>query len=80
MTGYGDNGHVAEISDLSSLATTCPDVSPYPVGNLNYAAVGTFVNNRGLICGGYDTYDAGLGSHTVTNRCFSWNAEVRDKP
>ncbi len=75
MTGYGSNAIEAEIGDLSSEVTTCLGVSSYPITD-NFGAVGTFVNDRGLICGGHNGYNSTLESFTSTSRCFSWNAEV----
>ena len=77
MIGPGDQDirRHSEIVDLGSAVAVCPDISSYPI-SLNYAGVGTFVNDRGLICGGYNDYNSSLGSHTSTDRCFSWDVEV----
>ena len=80
MIGPGDQDFKrhSEIVDLAgNLTSSCPDISSYPI-SLNYAGVGTFANGRGLICGGYNDYNSTLESHTSTNRCFSWDAEVRN--
>ena len=77
MIGPGDQDikRHTEIVDLRGNLTSCPDISSYPI-SLNYAGVGTFVDGRGLICGGYNDYNSTLESHTSTDSCFSWNSKV----
>lgn len=45
----------------------CPDVANYPVA---YGSVGTFIQDRVLVCGGYDI------NNETTSDCFTYNNEV----
>ena len=77
MTGGGYVNHEGkiEIGELSPATTPCHDFLDFHIAE-NYAAVGTFVNGRGLICGGYKATVGDLYRPVTSNRCFSWNPEV----
>ena len=56
----------SEIYDLSGQNLTCPSIDDYP---FDYGSVGTFINNKTLVCGGYPQ----------TSNCYSYNMEVSHK-
>ncbi len=42
-----------QIVDLTGESQSdCPEVAPYPLEGNSYNGVGTFVNGRGMVCGG----------------------------
>ena len=59
-----------EIGDLNNENAVCRNVVDFR-DHYYYAGVGTFINNRALICGGHHRQ-----SSQYSNKCFSWNPEV----
>ena len=57
----------SEIYDLSGQNLTCPTISNYPI---QFGSVGTYINNKALVCGGY-TF-----SGFYFSDCYSYNAQV----
>ena len=56
----------AEIIDLSGQGLTCPTITDFPI---DYGSVGTFINNKTLVCGGTQ------GSAQLPD-CYSYNMQV----
>ena len=55
-----------EIYDLSGQNLSCPNVTDFPIG---YGSVGTFINDKAMICGGTIT----TPSDTYTSDCYSYD-------
>ena len=65
--GYGAGAGVSEIIDLSGQSPNCPAIRSSP---LSVGAVGTFINNKTLVCGGYnDGY---------TRECYYYDMQVEN--
>ena len=62
VSGNGVYGE-SEIYDLSGQNLSCPLVSDYEESN--YGSVGTFINNKALVCGGYSPYDQNCNSYNI---------------
>ena len=60
--GYPDY-FKSELIDLSGQKLSCPLIRNYPV---QYGSVGTFINNKTLVCGG----------NYYTTECFSYDMKV----
>ena len=58
-----------EIYDLSGQNLTCPSINDY---TLDYGSFGTFINNKTLVCGGYQ-----LGIYY--SECNTYNMQVNIK-
>ena len=56
----------AEIYDLSGQNLNCPTIADPLV---DYGSVGTFINNKALVCGGGSPY---------TSVCYSYNMQVNN--
>ncbi len=56
-----------ELIDLSGSSTSCPGISDHP--EALYGAVGTFINDQPLVCGGYN-----IGSYI--NNCYGYDMQV----
>ena len=54
----------SEIYDLSGKNQNCSSISDHPV---DYSSVGTFINNKPMVCGGADP---------ITSDCYSYNIQV----
>jgi len=70
MAGSGLPSSVAgivEFGDLENENAVCQVVSDFPDGE--YGGVGTFINDKAFICGGYYYYG-------YLNECYSWNIET----
>ncbi len=52
----------SEIYDLNGSDLSCPSISDHPVP---FESVGTFINNKSMVCGG-----------DVVNDCYSYNIQV----
>lgn len=64
--GYGDgldNEYEVEIIDVSGQNMSCPEMANGPV---NTYAVGTFINDRAMVCNGNDAW----------NKCHIYNEVV----
>ena len=67
--GYpSDSYYKSEIYDLSGQNLNCTNVTDLPI---EYGSVGTFINNKTLVCGGY-TYPS-----VWFSECYSYNMEVK---
>lgn len=66
--GYESNGTV-ELIDLSGNNLNCP---PITNDKFDYNSVGTYFNNRALLCGGFNEST----DTRVTRQCRSYNVEV----
>ena len=60
----------AEIYELRGQNTNCPSINDF---SIDYGSVGTFINNKALVCGG-EEYIADYSSE-----CFSYNMQVKLK-
>ena len=69
MAGNGNPRFIVEFGDLENENAVCQVVSDFP--EQSYAGVGTFINGKALICGGWNNLDS-----SWFNRCYSWNSEV----
>ena len=56
----------SELIDLSGQNLTCPPISDFPI---QYGSVGIFINNKALVCGGYDEI-------YLYRDCYAYNMEV----
>ncbi len=65
--GYHSEGE-SEIIDLSGQNLNCPTIANYPI---NGGQVGTFINNKPFVCGGYDGRD-------VFSECNSYNLHMKN--
>ena len=62
--GVKENVKVIDISDNGKLCRSFPD---FPI---KYGSVGTFINGKAMVCGGY-----GPG-YNAYNHCFSYSSQV----
>lgn len=56
-----------ELVDLSGQKLKCPNITDFPI---SYGSVGTFINDKALVCGGFS------GESTYHNECYSYNKNV----
>ena len=63
--GYRNDGE-SEIIDLSGQNKNCRTIANYPI---SAGQVGTFINNKPHICGGYTGLD-------FNSECYSYNQQV----
>ena len=56
-----------ELIDLKSQNLICPSIEDYPYNY--YGSSGTFINNKAMVCGGFDGY------HTAD--CYSYDIQVK---
>ena len=59
----------SELYDLSGQNLTCPSVADFPYYT---GSVGTFINNKAMVCGGYQN-DTG---YWPSNLCYSYIMQV----
>ncbi len=59
----------SELYDLSGQNLTCPTIRDFPY---YYGSVGTFINDKAMVCGGYQN-DSG---YWESNFCYSYNMQV----
>ena len=69
--GFPASNGILEFGDLNNEFAVCEYISSYPISD-NDAGVGTFLKERGFICGGYE-------GNGVSNKCYSWNVAVSNK-
>lgn len=65
--GYSAPGKV-EIIDFSGQNLTCPNINDF---NFDYGSVGTYINGKSLVCGGYT-----FSSAVYHSNCFYYNITV----
>ena len=65
--GGGDGHYKVEVIDLSGELKGCPAVTSFP---LDEGSVGTFFDNRALVCGGEYPEE-------LSNNCYYYDYEVR---
>ena len=66
--GGGEAYKQSEIYDLSGENQDCPSISDF---SIPYGSVGTFINNKTLVCGGIDPSPGQYFSD-----CYSYNMQV----
>ena len=60
-----DHFGASELIDLSGQSLDCPEIAAFPV---DYGSVGTFIDNKALVCGGISAVEK--------SDCYSYDMQV----
>ena len=70
VVGGRSFGDESQLYDLSGKNLRCPSITDFLI---DYDSVGTFIKNKALVCGGYNSYPY---PGTVFSDCYSYDMQV----